>query len=160
MHPSSFPQLTSGSVQYCGNAVRDKTDIQTAATTIHFASAMPHANEPWEVAVFSRRELIVADRWSRMAVMACVEAAERCVSRDSNVRAETLQGTDRPSALLAHAEIHSIRAFITASLSLQVTLRPMLWDRCPVCLSVCLSVTLVYCDQTVEWIKTCHLVRR
>ena len=28
----------------------------------------------------------------------------------------------------------------------------MLSDRCPV-LSVCLSVTLVYCDQTVGWIK-------
>ena len=28
--------------------------------------------------------------------------------------------------------------------------RPMLWDRCPVCLSVCL---LVYCGQTVGWIK-------
>jgi len=28
----------------------------------------------------------------------------------------------------------------------------MLSDRCPVCLS-CLSVTLVYCDQTVGWIK-------
>ena len=34
------------------------------------------------------------------------------------------------------------------------TVRPMLSDRCPVlsCLS-CLSVTLVYCGQTVEWIK-------
>ena len=32
---------------------------------------------------------------------------------------------------------------------LQVTVRPMLWDRCP----VCLSVTLVYCGQTVGWIK-------
>jgi len=34
--------------------------------------------------------------------------------------------------------------------------RPMLSDRCPVCLSVCLSVlsvTLVYCCQTVGWIK-------
>ena len=32
----------------------------------------------------------------------------------------------------------------------------MLSDRClscPVCLSICLSVTLVYCDQTVGWIK-------
>ena len=29
----------------------------------------------------------------------------------------------------------------------------MLRDRCPVCLSVCLCVTLVYCGQTVEWIK-------
>ena len=32
----------------------------------------------------------------------------------------------------------------------------MLSDRCPVCLSVCLSVlsvTLVYCGQTVVWIK-------
>jgi len=28
---------------------------------------------------------------------------------------------------------------------------PVLLDRC---LSVCLSVTLVYCDQTVGWIKT------
>jgi len=28
----------------------------------------------------------------------------------------------------------------------------MLSDRCPVCLS-CLSVTLVYCGQTVGWIK-------
>jgi len=28
----------------------------------------------------------------------------------------------------------------------------MLSDRCPI-LSVCLSVTLVYCDQTVGWIK-------
>jgi len=29
----------------------------------------------------------------------------------------------------------------------------MLWDRClSVCLSDCLSVTLVYCGQTVEWI--------
>jgi len=25
---------------------------------------------------------------------------------------------------------------------------------CPVCLSVCLSATLVYCGQTVGWIKT------
>jgi len=35
------------------------------------------------------------------------------------------------------------------------TVRPMLPDRCPV-LSVCpvsLSVTLVYCGQTVGWIK-------
>jgi len=32
----------------------------------------------------------------------------------------------------------------------------MLSDRCPICLSVCLSVlsvTLVYCDQTVGWIQ-------
>jgi len=36
------------------------------------------------------------------------------------------------------------------------TVRPMLSDRClscPVCLSVCLSVTLVYCRQTIVWIK-------
>jgi len=32
------------------------------------------------------------------------------------------------------------------------TVRPMLSDRCPVCLS-CLSVTLVYCGQTVGRIK-------
>jgi len=32
------------------------------------------------------------------------------------------------------------------------TVRPVLSDRCPVC-PVCLSVTLVYCGQTVEWIK-------
>jgi len=32
------------------------------------------------------------------------------------------------------------------------TLRPMLWDRRPVCLSW-LSVTLVYCGQTVRWIR-------
>jgi len=43
---------------------------------------------------------------------------------------------------------------------LQVTVCPMLSDRCPVCLSVCLSVlsvclhiTLMYCGQTVGWIK-------
>jgi len=29
----------------------------------------------------------------------------------------------------------------------------MLWDRCLSCLPVCLSVTLVYCGQTVGWIK-------
>ena len=29
----------------------------------------------------------------------------------------------------------------------------MLSDRRPVCLSVCLSVMLVYCGQTVGWIK-------
>ena len=34
----------------------------------------------------------------------------------------------------------------------RVTVRPMLRERCPVCLSV-LSVTLVYCGQTVGWIK-------
>jgi len=39
------------------------------------------------------------------------------------------------------------------------TVLPMLSDCCPVCLSVCLScpvclsVTLVYCGQTVGWIK-------
>jgi len=35
------------------------------------------------------------------------------------------------------------------------TIRPMLSDRCLSCpgLSVCLSVTLVYCGQTVGWIK-------
>jgi len=36
------------------------------------------------------------------------------------------------------------------------TVRPMLLDSCPtcpVCLSVCLSVTLLHCGQTVEWIK-------
>jgi len=32
------------------------------------------------------------------------------------------------------------------------TVRPMLSDRCPVCPSV-LAVTLVYCGQTVGWIK-------
>ena len=32
------------------------------------------------------------------------------------------------------------------------TVRPMLSDRCPVC-PVYLSVTLVYCWQTVGWIK-------
>ena len=31
----------------------------------------------------------------------------------------------------------------------QVTVRPMLWDRCP----VCLSVTLVHCGLTVRWIR-------
>jgi len=51
---------------------------------------------------------------------------------------------------------------------LQVTVRPMLRDRCPVCLSVCLSVALMYCGQTVGWIKIplgrevglspCHIV--
>ena len=30
---------------------------------------------------------------------------------------------------------------------------PMLSDRCLSVLSVCLSVTLVYCGQTAEWIK-------
>jgi len=35
---------------------------------------------------------------------------------------------------------------------LQVTVCPMLQDHCPVCLS-CLSETLVYCGQTVAWIK-------
>jgi len=34
------------------------------------------------------------------------------------------------------------------------TVRPMPSVRCPVCLSVCLSVTLVYCGQTVGRIKT------
>ena len=29
------------------------------------------------------------------------------------------------------------------------TVRPMLSDHCPVCLSVCLSVTFVHCGQTV-----------
>ena len=32
----------------------------------------------------------------------------------------------------------------------KMMVRPMLSDRC---LSVCLSVTLLYCGQTVEWIK-------
>jgi len=36
---------------------------------------------------------------------------------------------------------------------LQVTVRPMLRDSCPVCPPVCVSVTLVYCGQTVGWIK-------
>ena len=40
---------------------------------------------------------------------------------------------------------------------LQVTVRPMLRDRCPDC-HVCLSVTLVFCGQTVGWNN--HLVRR
>jgi len=30
---------------------------------------------------------------------------------------------------------------------------PVLWDCCPVSMS-CLSVTLVYCGQTIGWIKT------
>jgi len=34
---------------------------------------------------------------------------------------------------------------------LQVTVRSMLRDRCSVCLSVCLSVMLVCCGQTVGW---------
>ena len=48
------------------------------------------------------------------------------------------------------------------------TVRPMLSDRCLSCLSVCLSVTLVYSGQTVGWIKMklgmqvglgpCHIV--
>jgi len=35
---------------------------------------------------------------------------------------------------------------------LQVTVRRMLRDRCPVC-PVCMSVTLVHCGRTVGWIK-------
>jgi len=35
---------------------------------------------------------------------------------------------------------------------LQLTVRPMLRDRYPVCLP-CLSITLVYCGQTAGWIK-------
>ena len=38
------PQVTSGSVQYCGNAARNRqTDRQTSVTDTHFASATPHA---------------------------------------------------------------------------------------------------------------------
>jgi len=33
------------------------------------------------------------------------------------------------------------------------TVHPMLSDCCLSVLSVCVSVTLVYCGQTVEWIK-------
>jgi len=33
------------------------------------------------------------------------------------------------------------------------TVRPMLSDRCPACLCVCLSVTFVHCSQTVGRIK-------
>jgi len=33
------------------------------------------------------------------------------------------------------------------------TVRPVLSDRCLSCLSVCLSVTLVYCGQTVGWTR-------
>jgi len=44
---------------------------------------------------------------------------------------------------------------------LQITVRPMLWDRYPLCLSVwlavCLSVTLVYCSQRLGGSR-CHLV--
>jgi len=53
-HPQPYPRVTSGSVQLCGNAVKDRqTDIQidtqAAMTNTHFASAMPHAksNEPY-----------------------------------------------------------------------------------------------------------------
>jgi len=41
-----------------------------------------------------------------------------------------------------------------------ITVCPMLSDHCPLCLSglsvclSCLSVTLVYCGQTVRWVKT------
>ena len=35
---------------------------------------------------------------------------------------------------------------------LQVTVRPMLWERCPLCL-LTLFITIIYCGQTVGWIK-------
>ena len=47
-HPLPFFQLTSGSTQQCGNAVRNgqtdrQTDTQTAVTNMHFASVTLHA---------------------------------------------------------------------------------------------------------------------
>ena len=54
--PPTTPQVTCGSVQWCGNAARDRqtdrqththththTERETAVTNIHFASATPHA---------------------------------------------------------------------------------------------------------------------
>ena len=50
-HPLPFRQLTSGLVELCGNAARDiQTDTQrTAVTTIHFASATPHAKYNYDL---------------------------------------------------------------------------------------------------------------
>ena len=133
MHPQPFPNLHPGPCSSVGMRPETK-QTHRRPRQLYISPRLRLTLMNHEKLQFcSRRELIVADRWSRAAVMACIEAAERCVPWDSNVRAETLQGTDRPSSLLAHAEIHPIRTFITASLSLQVSLRPMLWDRLSVC---------------------------
>jgi len=56
----------------------------------------------------------------------------------------------------SHFQCHSRKPFLGNRCK---TVCPILSDRCPVCLSVCLpvlsilSVTLVYCGQTVGWIK-------
>jgi len=50
----------------------------------------------------------------------------------------------------SHAKYHLRKSGFGATVS--KTVRPMLLDRCLSCLSV-LSVTLVYCGQTVGWIK-------
>jgi len=47
---------------------------------------------------------------------------------------------------------HSVFMFNFWAIVCKTVRRPMLLDRCPV-LPVCLSVTLVYCGQTVGWMK-------
>jgi len=69
----------------------------------------------------------------------------------------TRRGATQPAAGLKpkasaqrYGTIHATSVF---GATVYKTVRHMLSDHCPVCLSV-LSVTLVYCGQTVGWIKT------
>jgi len=72
------------------------------------------------------------------------------------IEANSLSGFKRRAGdrqLLLSSLNSSIKCHFYATI--RKTVRPMLSDRCPVCsvLSVFLSVTLVYCGQTVVWIK-------
>ena len=65
-----------------------------------------------------------------------------------SVTVNNLMLSDACCAIIVYFEINQL-IYCHFGRSLQVTVRPMLRDRCP----VCLSVTLVYCGQTVGWIK-------
>ena len=54
--------------------------------------------------------------------------------------------------LFTHFYVDTVPWWLLFGRQLQVTVCPMLQDHCSVCLS-CLSETLVYCGQTVAWIK-------
>ena len=61
------------------------------------------------------------------------------------------QSRTEPQAQVTSAEIYLEMSFFGRPL--QLTLRPMQRDRCSVCLVCPVSVTLVYCGQTVGWTK-------
>jgi len=108
--------------------------------------------------IFGARKL---DQWVIVDVVCAMICFDRTSTWDG--RTDTRHCIYRATTASRGKKMHVLQITRRFWATVCKTVRPMLSERCPVCLSICLFVTLVYCGQTVDgWMdqdETCHAGR-